>query len=861
MKKLPLYAEIPTTPIEATEAVALDTGCRNCSLHENARTVCMSADGEPGGVLILGGLPSLDDDRAGRPFVGQTGKYLRDLVSRIAGSQPVVYDNALRCYGGAAKLKPTQYVACRGYLAGVISEAKPKRILALGSVAIQMLFGTTWQPLAVRKGYGWLLHKDIPVFFLLHPTQGLRNRFIRGWFEEDLEWALTAEVPPKPPLKGIAWVAETEADVSGVLDELSGADELTIDFESFGRVHDREHLPLALGIGTVGADEAFVLPWEVLQNPVVKEHLHAFLSMKQIGGANAKFDAQLYEKLVGAPITVSWDIQQQRKMFVADQPSALKVLQPLVGMGGGKEAPEVHLACAKKDIVKLCQQQGLQPMPKLKSAIAKVQQLETIDIGALEVDWRKAAIRVDAGCEPETFTYAAIPKDVLHSYCGRDVVSTGLIKRKFDVALRERPNTARMWEQVGKPLTRAITAMEYNGIKVDINKINELSALCSRKIEAAEQELFSTYGEFDLNSAPQVAKLLYQTLGLPVTSTTDKGAPSTDAAALGTLDHPAAKAIVAWRKATKFRTQYAEGLRWHIRDDGRVHAHMRIYGTETTRLTSSDPNLYNIPRPKSEEGKLSRDIFIPEPGFELVECDLSQIEIVVAAMLSNDQKMLEICHQPGADFHLQAAKLIAPLLGIDPTTLTKEHVLRDQSKTVVFSVLYGKAAKSLGATLGIPTVRAQKLMDALFGQFSSLKAWISKCVADAKRTGGCYTWWDGKEAYWRPLWEIANPDGEEQQTAERSSYNSVVQGTATTYTNASLGEIQRLIDAGDPLLGRCKLVLTVYDSIIMEAPVGTSAEVGKRVYDIMTSWPANGAPIRAECKIGPAWGSLKTLHL
>lgn len=251
---------------------------------------------------------------------------------------------------------------------------------------------------------------------------------------------------------------------------------------------------------------------------------------------------------------------------------------------------------------------------------------------------------------------------------------------------------------------------------------------------------------------------------------------------------------------------------------------------------------------------MCRDLFVAPEGHTLLEADYSQIELRVAAMLSGDPVMIQF-FRDGVDFHLATAKMIAPMFNVDPGDVDKDHPLRDQAKIVNFATLYGDSAAGLAAKLGINKKMAAALQDAILGKFSRLKVWIAARLKHARLAGSCRTWWDGGDFRERPLWRIADADGPARETAERSSWNTPVQGTATEYTNASLGAVQRWIE--DDFVP-AKLVLTVYDSIILEVREDAVDKVAHGVRNIMESWPVmHSMPIVADLKVGRAWGSME----
>lgn len=267
--------------------------------------------------------------------------------------------------------------------------------------------------------------------------------------------------------------------------------------------------------------------------------------------------------------------------------------------------------------------------------------------------------------------------------------------------------------------------------------------------------------------------------------------------------------------------------------------------------------MFNIPRPEDELAKLCRDMFIAGVDLDLgtdlviVEIDQSQVEVRVAAILSGDEEMVA-AFRSGMDFHLHTAKLIAPMVGIDPLLVTKAHPLRSKAKTIVFAFLYGKTDEGIAAELGIEVKEAAKLRAAILGKYKALAAWLQRMLRRGRLTGEIRTQWRGLDARVRPLWEIGYPEGDSKDSAENSTANTPIQGTAADFTNASLGHIQRWIE--DDFVP-AKLCLTVYDSIMLRCPRSAVPEVAANVTRICTQWH----PLLAvDVKYGWSWGSLES---
>jgi DNA polymerase-1 len=315
--------------------------------------------------------------------------------------------------------------------------------------------------------------------------------------------------------------------------------------------------------------------------------------------------------------------------------------------------------------------------------------------------------------------------------------------------------------------------------------------------------------------------------------------------------------ILAWRKAIKFKGQYADGILGYVQDDGRVHCHYNIDGAESGRPSANDPNMLNIPA-RGPNAAACRGIFVAEDGYMLLEGDYSQVELRVAAMLSGDPVMIQM-FKDGVDFHTATSVMIAPLLGVDSTDQTAMDALRGQSKIVNFALLYGDPDEGLAHKLGCDVRTAAKLRAAILGKFKRLAKWIDECQAATRRSGVCRTVWNGEDRRVRKLYDVADPNAKGHDTAVRSSWNTPVQGSATEYTNASLGAIQAWLDEHPAVPAR--LVLTVYDSIMLEVHEDWVEDVAHVVKDIMESWPSSGVPIVSELKVGKDWGHMAKLKL
>ncbi len=851
MKTLAVYPTPPKLAVEDDSSQApldVDPGCERCVLHERARTVCMSPElvAGPAGsmirptVLVVGQGPGETEDRHGRPNIGQSGQYLRDQLKKL-WTGDVVFDNAVRCAPGARKVTPPMIAACRPYLARTVVEAKPDRILCLGAAAIQAVVGRGFPPLSVRRGYTYL--GDTPVFFLFHPVMSLRNRFMRSWFEKDLAWALAAK-PTRAPLHAACLMIETQADAQDAIEDMKLAETVTWDLETFGAPFNAEYDILNLALTPQDCDYAYVLEKQQLDDPTIATPIFAYLKQAWSGGQNIKFDVIGLHARYGVKVDrIAFDTMLWRRILNADALARLEYQQAMVGMAGDKDEAAGFVVEGKKELRKMVKKP--ETVPKL---------FPSIPDGHMAL----ALKRIAAGDKSDTYAYAAIPPLIRSVYNAKDTISTERVRAWLKGGFDQRPDLWRVWDSVVQSLNYAVTQMEYNGIAVSRPAVEQLRLAMTMKVDELQLRLnqhSEVPGEnFSANSSDQVGKLLFETLGLPNKGRTPTGKWKCTAEILTALGNPAADDIINFRKASKFRSQYANGMAFFIRDDRRIHPNYQIAGTGTGRLSCAGPNLFNIPRPTSPEGKMCRDIFVAPDGHTLMEFDYSQIELRVAAMLSGDEVMIQF-FKDGADFHLETAKLIAPIFNLNPDDITKEHELRDHAKTINFATLYGSPPEGMAAQLGVSVKMAKQLHNAILGKFVKLKAWIKVSLAETRKTGVARTWWDGAPFRERPLYAVGDSDGPARETAERSSWNTAVQGTATEYTNASLGAIQSWLEAD---FVPAKMVLTVYDSIMLEVRDDAIDEVATAAKAIMEGWPvAHDVPIISDLKMGRAWGSMQ----
>lgn len=898
MRTLPLYTAPPELPVEGGLLLSPDPKCTRCDLRSAASTVCMRPRGEGARIagsrevlLCVGERPGVEEDKAGRPFVGPTGAYLQGVV-RALWPGPIVYDNAVRCLPGkGVEVTPARLDACRPYLSRVIREVKPARILALGSTSIVALTGRGAGVLSTRRGYSYLAGLGAPVFFLLHPAAALRNRFVRQWFEADLRWALAPDTaPPAPPWDGVVRVVETVEEARAARAELSRAAWVAFDVETVGEAFSRHGITIvSLAFTPAGSEDSYLWPEEALRDPAMRREAELLLADPAVGkvGQNGKYDIIAVGQAWGAEVVnYTADTMLRRRLLDPGAEAKLATTEELVGMGGAKgemeEEREAATARARK----------------LLTARASVQRGLTFGGATTEPDpLPRALTREEFNAAPGAWNMALCAGDTRDRYNARDTVATARLEVHLAERLATEPELSRVWDELIAPATETVVRMETWGIGVDVDTVRSFAAYLAIQRGEAFGRVQAYAPGLNPDSHDQVRELLYEKLRLrpPAGAVTAKGGkPSTESDVLKLLrhHHPAPQAILDYRRFARLDSNYATGLLPWVRPDGRVHASVNVLRAETGRFSITEPALQTIPRVVDDEGhtegRMARDCFVAgwealtparwgakdrtgspwfdfiPPGEEtaLLVLDYSQIELRVLADLSGDPKMLA-AFRSGEDFHTRTAKSpgMCAVFGITPEQVSKQH--RDAAKITNFSLVYGKGdstlAEDLTAKAGrkITSAEAGAIREAILGEFSVARDWMQAQLAYARKHGCAWTYWRGLRAQRRPLHHIGDAEGPMRGTAERSSWNTPVQGTAGLYCNASLNAITSMI-----LRERlpAKVVLTVHDSIILEVAKSYLREMARRARAVMTGWPTvNGVPLVVDAEAGHSWGSLEKL--
>ena len=361
-----------------------------------------------------------------------------------------------------------------------------------------------------------------------------------------------------------------------------------------------------------------------------------------------------------------------------------------------------------------------------------------------------------------------------------------------------------LYTDIELPLVFVLYDMENEGIGADGIKLKEYGDKLAVSIAELEKKIYEAAGEeFNINSPKQLGVILFEKLGLPNEKKTKTGY-STAADVLEKLasKYPIVADILEYRQLTKLKSTYADGLSGYIAADGKIHTTLNQTITATGRLSSTEPNLQNIPI-RIELGKLIRKVFLPEDGDLFVDSDYSQIELRVLAALSGDERMIE-AFKNGQDIHRSTASLVFDTPFDEVTDLQRRN-----AKAVNFGIVYGISAFGLSNDLGISRKEAQGYIDSYFVKYPKIKEFLDQTVLDARKNGYTKTMF-GRI---RPIPELTSSNFMQRQFGERVAMNSPIQGTAADIIKIAMIRVHdRLLEEGL----RSRLILQVHDELLIE---------------------------------------------
>ena len=404
-----------------------------------------------------------------------------------------------------------------------------------------------------------------------------------------------------------------------------------------------------------------------------------------------------------------------------------------------------------------------------------------------------------------------------------------------------------LYASIEEPLVRTLAVMEMNGFTVDTERLMAMKSELSTQADALEEAIYDDAGEtFNISSPKQLGVILFEKLKLPVIKKTKTGY-STDSSVLDALmdQHPMIDKILRFRALKKLISTYLDGLEPLISPEtGRIHTHFNQMVTSTGRLSSSDPNLQNIPI-RTEQGRKIRSIFIPGDGYDyIVSGDYSQIELRLLAHLSQDPTMID-GFQKGQDIHRRTA---SEVFGIPWDEVTPEA--RSHAKAVNFGIIYGISDFGLARNISISRQKAKEYIESYFARYSTIHDYMNGLIESAKQSGMAVTMFGRR----RTLPDINSKNFTRRSFAERTAMNTPIQGSAADISKLAMNAVQEEIEKRQL---KSRLLVQVHDELVLEVPAGEKEEIEKLLKDTMEHIVDLSVPLVVDIHSGANWEEAK----
>ncbi|NRB67943.1 MAG: DNA polymerase I [Vibrio sp.] len=449
-----------------------------------------------------------------------------------------------------------------------------------------------------------------------------------------------------------------------------------------------------------------------------------------------------------------------------------------------------------------------------------------------------------AGKGKKQLTFNQIELEQASPYAAEDADVTLRLHNRLLANIEQDEKLKTIYEEVEVPLVPVLSRIERTGVLIDDMKLAAQSLEIAQRLDELEQKAYEiAEQEFNMNSPKQLQALLFEKMGLPVIKKTPSGTPSTNEEVLQelALDYPLPKLILEYRGLAKLKSTYTDKLPKMINSEtGRVHTSYHQAVTATGRLSSTDPNLQNIPI-RNEEGRRIRQAFVAPHGYKIMAVDYSQIELRIMAHLSGDKALLE-AFQQGKDIHAATA---AEIMGTTIDQVSSEQ--RRRAKAVNFGLIYGMSAFGLAKQLGIPRGEAQQYMDTYFERYPGVMQYMEDTRSAAAEQGYVETIF-GRRLH---LPEIKSRNGMRRKAAERAAINAPMQGTAADIIKKAMLLVDSWIENQGQ--GRVKLLMQVHDELVFEVQESALAEIESKVQELMESAAQLDVPLIAESGHGDNW--------
>ena len=471
----------------------------------------------------------------------------------------------------------------------------------------------------------------------------------------------------------------------------------------------------------------------------------------------------------------------------------------------------------------------------------------TLEVLALDILAHKTiALAEVTGRGQKQVSFAEVTLESARDYACEDADCALRLYERFRPDLAEQQMEG-LFHDLEMPLIPVLARMERAGVQIDETFFAEMSRKLNRELELVQREIWKEAGtEFNISSNPQLREILYEKLGLPVLKRTKTG-PSTDASVLEELaaqGHRVPVLLMEYREMEKLRGTYVDALPRMVNPrTGRIHTSFNQTVAATGRLSSSDPNLQNIPI-RTQLGREIRKGFVAEPGHVLLAVDYSQIELRILAHFSGDEPLVRAFRE-GIDVHRQTAAVV---FDVPVGQVTAEQ--RGRAKTINFATLYGQGPFALAQQLGISRDEAKAFITAYFARFSGVRHFLDEQVANARERGYVETLL-GRRRY---IPELQSGNWNVRQFGERVAQNTPIQGTAADLLKRAMIDVDRALEASS---WGARLLLTVHDELLFEVPDERVDEVRSAVVELMEGAFELAVPIAVDWRVGTDWYGAK----
>ncbi|MCC3861937.1 DNA polymerase I [Pseudemcibacter aquimaris] len=469
------------------------------------------------------------------------------------------------------------------------------------------------------------------------------------------------------------------------------------------------------------------------------------------------------------------------------------------------------------------------------------------ELAQVHLDHKTIPFKEIAGTGKKQITFDKVDVEKATEYAAEDADITGRLHRLLKPRLVQE-KMVNVYETLERPLVPVLVDMEYNGIKVDKDMLNRLSNEFAIRLSELESEIHDLAGHpFNIASPKQLGEVLFDEMGIPGGKKSKTGAYSTGADILEKLaaeGHTLPERVLEWRALAKLKSTYTDALQNDInKDTGRIHTSYSLAATTTGRLSSTDPNLQNIPI-RSEEGRKIRNAFIPEKGYKLVAADYSQIELRLLAHIA-DLESLKNAFNEGIDIHAMTASEVfgVPIEGMDP-------IVRRQAKAINFGIIYGISSFGLANQLGMSRGEAKTFIDKYFERFPGIRHYMEDTKQFCRDKGYVETIF-GRKIH---IGSINDKNGMRRSFGERAAINAPIQGSAADVIRRAMIRMpDALKDAGL----NAKMLLQVHDELVFEVPEDELEKTTPIITSVMekAALPALeiSVPLTVDCGIGDNW--------